>query len=779
MRLQSFEWNDGSTGRAGSGIETMLPTTAHDFLGEIRNLLSAEHQTRFDDEFARGKLKPDGLADALVRRGWLTPFQAEAVRQGRASELVLEQYVLLEPIGSGGMGQVYKARHQVMDRIVAVKLIRHERVASPIAMKRFLREIRAVAKLSHPNIVIAHDARDTGHQLLLAMEYCEGATLSALVRHRGALPAAEACEYTRQAALGLQAAHDAGVVHRDVKPDNLLLTGRTVKLLDLGLALLWSGDDQPSPSSLTSDGMVLGTPDFMAPEQVGDAGKVGPRADLYGLGCTLYFLLSGSVPFPGGSAFDKATRHRNDEPTSLTGMRPAIDPALAALVAKMMRKDPARRIGSAKEAAQALDAFTAPTAATLASGPLSPASETPTETPWQTVDAGTKSTVSICRRKARPLLWIAIIGCILGLAGGITWVVRNRAKDTPSASTPTSKEEPKTPIQQTPAKSWRAGAVLRPPVGEWNEVFAIALHPDESLLAIAGGSFYFPKQPGVVGLFKLPDPTFIPLGTHNAMARLIAFSGEGNTAVSFSGFELDPDKKLGEHPNLGEVAVWNLKERKQIKSESIKFDSFDGLSVDGAGKTFAISGRWGFLQVRRMNDLSMVRDLSGQVNEDRITAVALSNDGSLVAGAEPSGRVRIWRVSDGNVIHDWREDLPTFFHRLVFTSDSQRLIGTTATHGRGNAVIIGYDLALDKRAFVLEHGFSHIFGMALTADGRTLATGTQEGPIRIWDLVEREKPPIELKGHQSLVRCLCFSRDGKTLISGSSDGTVRLWHAQE
>src|SRR5262249_36087000 len=262
--------------------------------------------------------EPKALARELIQRGWLTPYQANQLLRGRGQELVPGSYVLLERLGEGGMGQVFKARHRVMRRLVALKLIRKERLLNPRAVRRFQREVRAAAQLSDPHIVLALDADQVGSSPFLVMEYIEGAAdLARLVKGSGPLPVEQACEYIRQTALGLQHAHQRGLVHRDIKPANLLLTAdrKLVKILDMGLARL----DHPSAdgdgsSTLTGEGTVMGTPDYLAPEQALEAHTVDVRADLYSLGCTFYHLLTGRVPFPTGTLLQKLNKHQNEDP---------------------------------------------------------------------------------------------------------------------------------------------------------------------------------------------------------------------------------------------------------------------------------------------------------------------------------------------------------------------------------------------------------------------------------------------------------------------------------
>jgi serine/threonine protein kinase len=250
------------------------------------------------------------------------------------------------------MGQVFKARQALMGRVVALKVIRPDSLGNPAALARFRQEIQAVDRLHHPHIALAYHAEQTARGLCLAMEYCAGPDLARLVEQAGPLPVARACDYARQAALGLHHAHEHGLVHRDIKPSNLLLDGATVKILDFGLARLRRAAEE---ERLTSPGAVMGTPDFLTPEQARDAAGVDSRADLYSLGCTLYYLLSGAVPFPGGTAMDKMRRHQVKEPTPVGRLLAGLPAGVGAAVRRLMRKDPADRYRTAAEVAAALE----------------------------------------------------------------------------------------------------------------------------------------------------------------------------------------------------------------------------------------------------------------------------------------------------------------------------------------------------------------------------------------------------------------------------------------
>jgi len=309
--------------------------------------------------------EPKQLARELLQRGWITAFQANYLLQGKAGDLVLGSYVLLERLGEGGMGQVFKAHNRKLDKIVALKLIRKERLTNAKAVKRFYREIRAAAQLDHPNIVRALDADEVNGTHLLAMEYVHGIDLNKLVKQQGPLDVRRACECIRQAALGLQHAYEQGMVHRDIKPHNLLLISAAehtsnatdrVKILDMGLARLDADTDGDASSSMTQEGAVMGTPDYIAPEQGCDSHNVDTRADLYSLGCTLHFLLTGQPPFSGGTLMEKLIKHQQQTPAPVRQLRSDVPPAVEAIVARLLAKRPEQRYQTPAELAAALAA---------------------------------------------------------------------------------------------------------------------------------------------------------------------------------------------------------------------------------------------------------------------------------------------------------------------------------------------------------------------------------------------------------------------------------------
>jgi eukaryotic-like serine/threonine-protein kinase len=302
------------------------------------------------------------LLPELVARGWLTGFQLERLITDQAASLLLGQYVLLDRLGTGGMGKVFKARHRRLERVDAVKVIRPDLLGDPEAVARFQREARAAAKLSHPNLITVYDFDRAGDVYFLAMEYIEGTDLSRLVAQQGKLPASDACEYIRQAALGLQHAHEQGLVHRDIKPENLLVVTRNnaVKVLDLGLARIEhpaDADGEFATELVTEQGATMGTWDYLAPEQAEDAHRADIRSDIYSLGCTFYHLLAGQAPFAGYAGGQKLVQHRTAEPKLIEDFRPDLPFGLGAVLRKMMAKAPEDRYQTPAEVADALYAY--------------------------------------------------------------------------------------------------------------------------------------------------------------------------------------------------------------------------------------------------------------------------------------------------------------------------------------------------------------------------------------------------------------------------------------
>jgi serine/threonine protein kinase len=339
------------------------PNTADEFLELVRKSGVADEKrlSAYLDKLRASTTLPDEpskLAGLLVRDGLLTHFQAEQVLLGKWRRFTIGKYKVLERLGQGGMGSVYLCEHKLMKRRVAVKVLPTAKADDPAALERFYREARAVAALDHPNIVRAYDIDQDEKLHFLVMEHVDGASLQEIIKKTGPMDVLRSAHYIRQAALGLQHAHEAaGLVHRDIKPGNILVDRNgIVKVLDMGLARFFH--DEEDLLTKKYDESVLGTADYLAPEQAEDSHTVDIRADIYSLGATFYFCLTGKPPFAEGTAAQKLIWHRTRQPKALRTLRPEVPEGMAAVVDKMMAKASAQRYATPQEVADALGPWT-------------------------------------------------------------------------------------------------------------------------------------------------------------------------------------------------------------------------------------------------------------------------------------------------------------------------------------------------------------------------------------------------------------------------------------
>jgi len=344
-------------------------STFEDWLAELRKsgLLSAADveevalvgRTRRWQEW-------DELFEILARRRLVSIYAGRKILQGKVGELFFGPFALLDKLGEGGMGKVYRARRQTDGAIVALKVVRPHLLAHPLIRRRYEREVAAALSLNHPNIVQVYEAGQHEGRHYLVMEFIDGIDLSRLGKEYRPLAIPEACEYIRQSALGLHHAHERGFVHRDIKPSNIIVAGErhlpqaveaaVAKILDMGLVRAIGADEEGvEPLELTREGVVVGTPDYMAPEQAKNSRRVDIRADLYSLGCTLYFLLAGRPPFAEGTAIEKILKHQLDPVPPVRQYRPDVPAEVEELLLRMLAKQPQDRPSSALEVAQELE----------------------------------------------------------------------------------------------------------------------------------------------------------------------------------------------------------------------------------------------------------------------------------------------------------------------------------------------------------------------------------------------------------------------------------------
>ena len=312
------------------------------------------------------------LARVFEKQGLLTPWHTEKLLVGKYKGFFLGKYKLLGHIGTGGMSSVYLAEHTGLHHKRAIKVLPKSRVKDASYLARFRLEAKAIASLNHPNIVVAYDIDNEGDVHYIVMEYVDGLDLQQLVKRDGPLDFAYAAELTRQAACGLEHAHGKGVIHRDIKPANLLIDqDGVVRLLDMGLALMSAGEEMSL--TVAHNENVLGTADYLAPEQALDSHGVDHRADLYGLGCTLYYLISGQPPFPDGTLAQRIAKHQSEMPKPLRQLRADCPGELEGICVKLMQKEPKYRYATATDVKEALEKYlqTAPSKKTVAVGKAS------------------------------------------------------------------------------------------------------------------------------------------------------------------------------------------------------------------------------------------------------------------------------------------------------------------------------------------------------------------------------------------------------------------------
>lgn len=429
---------DASSPVAG---DTVSPSLTMEGLSELlvrSGLMTDDELKSFITDSLPPQVNPnDGeqVVSALLGSNKLTPFQLERLREGKVEGLVLGNYVLLAKLGAGGMGVVFKARHRRMKRDVALKVLPESLTKSPDAVARFHREVEAAARLQHPNIAAAFDADDAAGVHFLVMEFVDGPDLSRYVKQHGPLPLPHAIALCIQAARGLAHAHKLGVVHRDIKPGNMLVDSHgTLKILDMGLAHLQTeqGTDGVDLTELTQSGRVMGTVDYMAPEQAVDAKRADHRADIYSLGCTLHYLVTGRPLSPEGSITQKLLWHQNEAVPDLSSYCPASTPQLDATLAAMLAKRPDDRPQSMTELAHALEEclsqitaggkeLPAPLAGPLAQVDISPSMYGSTlggRTTFADIHRATTAAALTPVAKKGKTVWLAAVAVCLLLAGG-------------------------------------------------------------------------------------------------------------------------------------------------------------------------------------------------------------------------------------------------------------------------------------------------------------------------------------------------------------------------
>ncbi|MGE3807204.1 MAG: protein kinase, partial [Gemmataceae bacterium] len=735
---------------------------------------------------------PRVLARELMERGWLTPYQVNQLFQTDRQQLVLGPYILLEKLGSGGMGQVFKARHKLMKRIVALKVIRKDRLGDANAVNRFLREIEASAQLAHPNIVTAYDADQVGDTLLLAMEYVQGTDLSRMVKQNGPLPIEQACAYARQAALALQHAHERGLVHRDIKPHNLLVsfTEGKVKVLDMGLARLHgSVSDAETSEGLTQTGAVMGTPDYISPEQARHA-RVDIRSDIYSLGCSLYHMLTGRVPFTGKSLTEKLLSHQLDIPEPIDRIRPEIPLELGLVVERMMAKKPEERYQTPGEAAHALEPFgylpgrgaitlkMPGSSSEVLLSSVGRARQAPADLKELVVTAR-----SAVRRHPRRIL-IGLGGLALFIAL-VLWLglsdVKNRIPPQEQFSW-----QPKELVMVLGEHRLRHAYAIR----------RVAYSPNGKLLATCSTTMF----DMMVRVFDAQTrQEYRVLEGHKDEVRCIAFAGDSRTLIS-----------AGED-NV--IKVWDVQSGNEVATLYGHKGIINDLCFARDGRTFASASQDGTVRLWTLNvpTSKHLFEVKGQatgvaISRDGTLAVAVQKDNttafiqlfSLLNGAEigviediPPGSLQSLRISkDGRylafghssaTVKVWELPGRTEYASISayqgnaldfsFTGDLLAIGG--AIQGQVGEILL-WNIPEKQEVGRLDGNMRQVACVAFSPDRVTLASGSFDGLLQLWDLPNR-KERTPLQGYRFAMRSVAFSPDGRSILAGDDEGGIHLW----
>jgi serine/threonine protein kinase/WD40 repeat protein len=656
------------------------------------------------------------------------------------------RYRVLALLGSGGMGAVYKAEHRLMERQVALKVMARSLLGSPAMIERFRREVKAAARLSHPNIVTAHDAEQAGDLHLLVMECVAGVDLSHLIAERGPLPIGEACNYVRQTAAGLQHAHEQGMIHRDIKPHNLMLTPEgVVKILDFGLARL--GGDASAPGSTTAQGIVLGTVDYMAPEQADDAHQADIRSDIYSLGCTLYHLLSGRPPFPKGSVVQKIMAHTERQPDSLSQLRPNLPLGLVRIVERAMAKLPSQRYQTPADLYLALEPFAESAVVVVAEEPARPPRKPP-------LAAAAGRTQRIAEAKRRPppeevildalpvddrrrRRWPIVLALLVLLVGGLiagAAVYRSRTDKGELAIT-TEAPNVEVVVKQN-------GNVVRIIDTKTNKevelpsgLYELELVGQPEGLRLSLDKVTIQRGDKVVAyVLRQREPLSPAKNLPTAvLLHTIAWKDESKGfLVHINQTGISADGQLffgaGDAETSGAVRVFDLASGKQVREFVLGEDT--GGNAAPTFARFVPGGKYLAVSYHTRNDIYLWDIGTGKLARKFIghsaaaPHFAVSPGGSRLLSWSDDKTVRVWDVSSG--------------------AELRKLEGHA-----------------DKAA----GDFS--------PDGKQILTFSADKTLRLWD-ADSGQTLKKLEGHTDACTG-CFSPNGKQVLSYGPDRTIRLW----
>ncbi len=729
------------------------------------------------------------LAKRLQQRKLLTAFQVERLLADRGSELLVGDYVLVDELGEGAMGQVYKARRHLTGAIVALKRLRFDSAPAAQAVKRFQREMLIAGQLIHPNVVRMLDSASGAEDSFYVMELVDGVDLATLVDEHGPLPVATACAYALQVATGLQYIHERGLVHRDIKPHNLMATAvpgknepETIKILDLGLAILRPPEnDGKTVLRLTRLGTPMGTPDFMAPEQTLSAHEVDIRADVYSLGCTLFYLLTGQAPFASGPISQRLFAHRQLPAPDARELRPEILAALSGVIKKMMAKKPEERYQTPGEVVEELRVSAVGAARGLTSGMVKSRLSArtglrrkPAALPIASRNAASTMLAPINDTDVRAggdtqttgwrrLRWGVLAGSVV--CGLLILILMYRAPSAAETDAPEKAREysdagpkelvlPSTsaapdrrdgdPVKEEGKKP--ASSDLAPMKKEPDRLpAALKLHLSTGRVTLKHGDRFGIKVR--VDRVNFAGPvTLRVVGAPPGISAVDQVVAEGVAEADFSG-------------TIGYLAPYGAHRFKIVAQYE---DVSDALAQEvflppPAGSFFS----HGLFRARTLPDCL-----------DATVVISLSDGRWLVTGHE-DGAIKLWNTETGREAHR------LLGHAKAVTSLVEQP-GQPFLFSAGlDAKILRWDLSGSEpvlRPSVLSAHKGGVTSLAFSADGRRLCSGSQDKTVKIW---ENGRVLRSLHGHAGPVLCVAISKDGKKAFSSGRVGVLKAWDIEE